>query len=298
MYKILILFDAPGWAYHFRALALKKYKPVDFSIVDISSRYGMELKKCNYDLVFQLAYSYVKPVREHLQKNKYKCKLISSYNIGYNHNNSWLDSTIKYSDAVIINNFEMWDKSGRRPNTYHISNGVDSFVYHVKIPYEQRRFKALWVGSKFHRKVKNYDNILIPLSRELNRRKILTDFKLVNSTGHERLSSDKMCDWYNTGQCYVVASTAEGTPNPMLESAACGLPIVSTKVGNAPELIKDGYNGYLCERTVQSLLDGVLKVQQRKEEMSKNILESIKSWDWSIRSKEFFDLFRKVINNK
>ena len=297
MYKILILYDVPNWAYFYRAQALQKYKPVDF-LVDISARYGAELKKCKYDLIFQLAYSYVKPVREHLQKNHYNCKLISSYNIGYNHNNQWLDSTIKYSDAVIINNFEMWDKSGRRQNTYHISNGVDCNTFKVKIPYNLRKFRALWIGSKFHRKVKNYDNILIPLSRELNIRKILTDFKLVNSTGRDRLSQDQMNEWYNTGQCYVVASTTEGTPNPALEASACGLPVVSTSCGNMPEIIKNDYNGYLCERTVQSLLDGILKVQQRKEEMSKNILESIKSWDWSIRSKEFYDLFRKVINSK
>ena len=49
-----------------------------------------------------------------------------------------------------------------------------------------------------------------------------------------------MAAWYDTGTVYVVASQFEGTPNPALEAASAGCVVVSTPVGNMPELIRDG----------------------------------------------------------
>jgi glycosyltransferase involved in cell wall biosynthesis len=46
---------------------------------------------------------------------------------------------------------------------------------------------------------------------------------------------------------YIVASRQEGGPKAILESMASGVPIVSTRVGQAPELIRHGENGWLVE---------------------------------------------------
>ena len=107
-----------------------------------------------------------------------------------------------------------------------------------------------------------------------------------------------MARWYNSGVVYVCASKTEGTPNPALEAAACGCPIVSTKVGNMPELIKDGYNGYIVERSVDQLYNAILKTIKHKDEMSKNMQKAIADWDWAERSKVYYDLFRRLIKEK
>jgi glycosyltransferase involved in cell wall biosynthesis len=39
----------------------------------------------------------------------------------------------------------------------------------------------------------------------------------------------------------------EGSPNAILESMADGLPVVTTRCGNAAALVRDGHNGYVCE---------------------------------------------------
>lgn len=44
---------------------------------------------------------------------------------------------------------------------------------------------------------------------------------------------------------YVLCSRSEGMPNTVLEAMACGVPVVSTRVGGADELVVDGATGLL-----------------------------------------------------
>jgi len=166
-YNILIVYDVPDWAYHFRAKALMKYAPEDFSVT-ISSSFEELLHKEDYHLVFFLPFSHVRQLTEYCNQIGKSPIITTSFNIGWGYANNWLEEARKYSNAVIITNFQMWDKSGRLPNTFYLPNGVDRDIFKYEIPVENRKSRLLWCGSEFHRKIKGYDDILIPL--ELSRR--------------------------------------------------------------------------------------------------------------------------------
>lgn len=51
----------------------------------------------------------------------------------------------------------------------------------------------------------------------------------------------------------VLPSAYEANALVVLEALACGLPVISTRVGFAPELIVDGRNGYLIDRDPSAL---------------------------------------------
>jgi glycosyltransferase involved in cell wall biosynthesis len=54
-------------------------------------------------------------------------------------------------------------------------------------------------------------------------------------------------NYYHTLDAYVISSREEGGPRAVLESLACGIPLVTTKVGQALDLVSHGVNGWLAD---------------------------------------------------
>jgi len=54
-------------------------------------------------------------------------------------------------------------------------------------------------------------------------------------------------EYYKVLDLYLVTSREEGGPRAVLESMASGVPLVTTKVGQATDLVKHGENGWMVE---------------------------------------------------
>jgi glycosyltransferase involved in cell wall biosynthesis len=60
-------------------------------------------------------------------------------------------------------------------------------------------------------------------------------------------SRAEMAAAYHAADAYVVPARQEGGPKSVLESMAAGVPLVTTRVGQAAELVEEGANGWLVE---------------------------------------------------
>jgi glycosyltransferase involved in cell wall biosynthesis len=59
--------------------------------------------------------------------------------------------------------------------------------------------------------------------------------------------TDDIREYYRAADIFVLPSHGEGMSNALLEAMACGLAVVATRVGAAPEMIRDGIDGLLVE---------------------------------------------------
>ncbi len=57
----------------------------------------------------------------------------------------------------------------------------------------------------------------------------------------------EMADLYRRSHCLICTSFSEGGPRVVAEALACGVPVISTRVGLARELVQDGVTGFLVD---------------------------------------------------
>jgi glycosyltransferase involved in cell wall biosynthesis len=330
---LLILYDVDGWAYHFRAQALARHAPADFrvriaSLADLDSRPadqaaspdeagllerhdGHRLQPAAVvpaidrilgdtppDVVFVLCHHQAKRVRRVVRERNWPTRIVVSWNNGWPRREAEFQSTLALADRVIVNNRDYWERAGRLPGTHPIANGVDLDTFRLVRPLVDRIPRVLWCGSEYHRHVKGYDDLIVPLFDRLQASGIACESLLVDSRGPERLDRQAMAEWYNFGTVLVCASESEGTPNTALEAAASGCTVVTTRVGNMPELIVDGVNGVFVERNVESLEWGVKRAVADSVRLATQLHADIQSWNWRTRATEFFQLFRDVISDR
>ena len=291
MYQTILTYDVIEWAYYWQVISMKKYAPSNHDI-SISKLKPITPIISNKDLIFITEF----PRLIELYKSNFlskKTTVVGYFSVGWGHYLDWLEKIIKVCPHIVINNYECWNKFGRRFGTTYIPNGVDLDIFKITKPINIRKPKVIWIGStQFHR-CKNYHTILLPLKQKLMKHGI--DCEFISTTEQGRVfTRQQLCEWYNDATVYCCASSTEGTPNPALEAAACGCAVVSTRVGNMPELIQDGYNGYLCHTDIDDLFDKCIKAVDDVQ-LNYNMQNEILKWQWKDRTLDYFNYFDSCI---
>ena len=110
---------------------------------------------------------------------------------------------------------------------------------------------------------------------------------------------DALVDCYCSADIFVYTSKYESFGQPILEAAAAGLPVISTPVGVAKELIRDGETGYLVEfdnplmiaDKVKALLD-----EQVRGKCGKHIKELVKNnFAWAGIIDEYVRIYQSLV---
>lgn len=111
---------------------------------------------------------------------------------------------------------------------------------------------------------------------------------------------DEVAQYYKALDLYIATGRHEGGPKSLVESLASGVPLVSTKVGMAPDIITDGENGFLCDvddvdQIVQKSMM-VLEDKERREKIVANGLATARQYDWSVIAQQYENcLYRRLL---
>lgn len=117
-----------------------------------------------------------------------------------------------------------------------------------------------------------------PLTRALaERAAAMGATERVRFTG--RLAHEQIIQWFGAADVFCLPSHAEGVPNVVLESMACGTPVVSTRVGGIPEVLPD-YAGAMVPAQDVAALEAALFTALHTQWDRERIVEHARSFDW------------------
>ena len=188
-------------------------------------------------------------------------------------------------------------------------DGVDCKLFR---PRNRRRFSEVgqyrlrvgWVGNsawgndRLEQDSKGLNTILRPALQSLVSEGAKIEERFADSE-IRFIPHQKMSQYYSTIDVLVCSSLIEGTPNPVLEAMACGVPVVSTDVGIVREAFGQAQQDFILpSRSVSDLkaaLGRLLLDPARLGKLSEENLRSIVSWDWSLQARRYGDFFRKAI---
>lgn len=89
----------------------------------------------------------------------------------------------------------------------------------------------------------------------------------------------------------LLTSDYEGTPNVVLEAMASGVPVVSTNVGDAAELIKHGETGFLFDPQREADADSILTELIRDPLLRRAVGDKARDWVRAERSPQTLEGF-------
>jgi len=71
---------------------------------------------------------------------------------------------------------------------------------------------------------------------------------------------------YNKSDIFVIPSLADNLPNTIMESLACGVPVVGFETGGIPEMVDHLVNGYIAQqKDAKALAEGIIWTISNKE---------------------------------
>lgn len=163
-----------------------------------------------------------------------------------------------------------------------------------------------WVGnSEWNGEFEDFkgvNTILRPALDQLRAEGIPVRNHFVDRAENAFVPHNQMVHHYAEIDVYVCPSKIEGTPNPVLESMACGVPIITTDVGIVPEAFGPEQRRYiLAERSIDCVKAAVRDLWSHPEQfkaLSAENLEQVKAWDWRVRAANFGPFFETCLRRR
>ena len=112
------------------------------------------------------------------------------------------------------------------------------------------------------------------------------------------VSQDDLVEYYNAADALVLASSREGMANVILESIACGTPVVGTPIWGTPEVISERRAGVLAkDRTPQSIVAAVESLMADRPSRA-DVREFAMRFSWDKTTQGQLEVFHRALGGK
>jgi teichuronic acid biosynthesis glycosyltransferase TuaC len=127
------------------------------------------------------------------------------------------------------------------------------------------------------------------LTAQIRERKIADRVVLIGKRPHAELNS-----WFNAANVSCLLSEREGWPNVLLESLACGTPVIATRAGGIAEVISSPELGTLVERTVPAVT-AALEAALKREWDRPALVAYAAARTWDRVAEEIEEYFQSIL---
>jgi glycosyltransferase involved in cell wall biosynthesis len=296
--RVLVLADVPNWAWARKAAALKQH---------LAGR-------VHVDVIFSTDHTAQQRIRaaEHDLFHTFEVVQVGAIPAGWPMTTGitahvvqtweakspgcvrqWADRSIGFHANSKMLQREM-EAFLKRP-IFYVPNGVDESFFRRSKPRSSGKMVVGYVARPNPRKG--------PGIVEEACKRAGVELRPIVRSWKNALTPEQMRDWYQEIHVLAVSSDMDGTPNPALEAAACECAVVSNRIGNMPEFIADGVNGYLTERTVEGLAAALSDLARRPIEVVEQMGRAARAtiladWTWAKKATAYAEMWESCLGVK
>lgn len=298
--KVLLITDVYGWTLHQIALQLKMRLSHKYNFTVVATDELVHTDADKFDVVYLLGAYTGKPPTFKLPVDKTILGVRADYYLPDDESSlrdfceMKLKSRGKY--FTLTNHWQLEKLQDFVSNLNVIPDGVDLNLFNYKKFVNKRinnsRLVVGYAGSSIGLKG-------IPMIQEACKSIDAVFHSMLRKADRTHLTLKEMpFTFYNKIDVYVCMSKSEGLCLPILEAGAMQLPVVSTRVGVANEIIKHGENGFLVDRNPTDLAK-YLKILAEDKKLRREFGEKLQkevaaNWGWESVIDKFDNLFQRV----
>jgi glycosyltransferase involved in cell wall biosynthesis len=167
-------------------------------------------------------------------------------------------------------------------------------------------FVAQWMEDKY----KGMPTLLQAIDRlkaspdlcllTIGRGEPLQDCPLPNISLGAISDEERLSFVYSAADMFLLPTLQDNFPNTALEALACGLPVIGSKVGGVPEIVRDGLTGLLVEpANPQALASAIAELvgnPERRKEMSANCRRiAVQEYALEVQARRYVELYATLL---
>ena len=288
--KILLMPDVPQWAWGIKSRYLQKYLSDEFDVqiqyLELNSRI-----KDEYDIY--LTYTpvhlrYIQNIDRNRKLTGITGHLALRKHIGQKNFND-VCAGLHVNSRILTRALD-----GRHERIYYTPNGVDCTLFKYQEPTRNPNIVVGYLGKPMPEK--GLRRFIIPAIRKVPG----VELRTFTKSWKDADPIITIPEFYRTIDLYLVASTIDGTPNPALEAAATGRPLISNSIGNMPEFIIDGVNGFQISLAIPEYVEKLKYFRYNKQAVKRMGWEARKTaetaWSWEIQAENYRKMFKETLD--
>ena len=220
---------------------------------------------------------------------------------------------IKLADELIVPSpylVELFSKFGLR--AYAISNILDErFKFRERSPLRpiflsNRNLDPLYnvacILRAFARIQQKFPDAKLTIAGDGSQRaeleSLARELKLRDVTFRGRIAPEKMWELYDEADIFLNSSNIDNMPGSILESFACGTPVVSTNAGGSRWIVNHGRTGLLVpkndDKAMASLAIRLLETPELAQSLARNAYQECPAYTWEAVREEWLTAYERL----